>query len=239
MVNDTNDEQQLSGPVLKVESVSAVFAHDISTPLTTAIMNASLLVEHIDLLQSMLSKEEAKKIPQHIKLAIERAPQQIQDNIQIVQQSLQEYKAYLNCIKNDDFEQERPDNAQIEEPANIKRLNILIVDDEEIHHDIGEAVLSENHTISHDTSGLNAIERCKTEEFDIILMDMQMPELTGPQTAEQLRDMLKIPTLIIGLSNMPIQTKKQEMLDCGFNGFLDKPLRLESFNRLISSLAKI
>ncbi len=237
MVNNTNDETILDGPVLKVESVSAVFAHDISTPLTTAKMNADLLVEHIEVLHSMLSTEEANKIPQRIKFAIERAPQQIQDNILAVQQSLQEYKAYLNCIKNDSTEYST--KAQTEEPSKIKRLNILIVDDEEIHHDIGEAVLKEKHTISHDSSGVKAIERCKTEEFDIILMDMQMPELSGPQTAEQLRAMLKKPTLIIGLSNMPIQSKKQEMLDCGFNGFLDKPLRLESFNRLVSSLAKI
>lgn len=237
MANNTNDEQVLDGPVLKVESVSAVFAHDISTPLTTAIMNANLLVEHIDLLHSMLSKEEAKKIPQHIKLAIERAPQQIQNNILTVQQSLQEYKAYLNCIKNDGTFLQR--KTPTKEPASIKQLNILIVDDEEIHHDISKAVLGDNHTVSHDSSGVKALERCKTETFDIILMDMQMPELSGPQTTEQLRAMLKKPTLIIGLSNMPIESKKQEMLDCGFNGFLDKPLRLGSFNRLVSSLAKI
>lgn len=237
MANNTNDEQLLDGPILKVESVSAVFAHDISTPLTTAIINANLLVEHIDVLHSMLSKEDANKIPQHIKLAIKRAPQQIQDNILAVQKSLQEYKAYLNCIKNDGtFLQSK---APTEEPASIKQLNILIVDDEEIHHDISKAVLGDNHTVSHDSSGVKAIERCKTEAFDIILMDMQMPELSGPQTAEQLRAMLKKPTLIIGLSNMPIESKKQEMLDCGFNGFLDKPLRLGDFNRLVSSLAKI
>ncbi len=237
MDNNTIDEPMLDGPVLKVESVSAVFAHDISTPLTTAIMNTNLLVEHIDLLHSMLSKEEAKKIPQHIKLAIERAPQHIQDNILAVQKSLREYKAYLNCIKSDGTYQQT--KTPTGEPASIKSLNILIVDDEEIHHDISKAVLGDSHTVAHDSSGVKAIERCKTEEFDIILMDMQMPELSGPQTAEQLRAILKNPTLIIGLSNMPIQSKKQEMLDCGFNGFLDKPLRLGDFNRLISSLAKI
>lgn len=224
-----------SGPTLKVESVSAVFAHDISTPLTTAKMNADLLVEYRHALANILNAPEADKIPAHIKLALERAPELIQENLLKVQKSLTQYKNYLNCLRQTDKEEPTAGIKKV----SAKRLNILMVDDEEIHHDIGDAVLGENHQLAHENSGVNAIKRCEQEPFDIVLMDMQMPNLTGPQTAERLRLIFKAPTLIIGLSNMPIQSKKQQLLDCGFNGFLDKPLKLNSFNQLIASLATI
>ena len=75
-------------PVLGVESVSAVFAHDISTPLTTAQMNVELLLEHIDHLNRGLASPEAEKLPVHIKLALEKAPQLIRNNLDSIQKSI-------------------------------------------------------------------------------------------------------------------------------------------------------
>ncbi|MFL0799842.1 MAG: response regulator [Agarilytica sp.] len=231
-------ENNNNSPTLSVESVSAVFAHDISTPLMTAKMNADLLNEYHKLIVSMLETPEAEKIPAHIKVAIEHAPGLIQNNIKSVQKSLEQYKTYLNCLQESE-EDNAPSANDETAPLSNKSLKILLVDDEDIHHDIGEAVLNSAHNITHEKSGLAAIERCKEEQFDLVLMDMQMPDLSGPQTVAELRLTLTTPTLIIGLSSMPIQSKKQELLDCGFNGFLDKPLKLDRFSKLISSLATI
>ncbi len=221
-------------PTLSVESVSAVFAHDISTPLMTAKMNADLLNEYQKLIVKMLETPEAEQIPTHIKLAIEHAPGLIQNNVQAVQASLEQYKNYLNS-----FTQQEPENNNNPPLSTVdKVLKVLLVDDEDIHHDIADAALSAIHNLIHEKDGETTIERCKTEEFDVVLMDMQMPGLSGQQTVEQLRVIMSPHTLIIGLSNMPIQAKKQELMDCGFNGFLDKPLKLDRFNTLLSSLFK-
>ncbi len=232
------ENKQDNSPTLSVESVSAVFAHDIATPLMTAKMNADLLSEYHNLIVKMLEMPEAGQIPTHIKQAIEHAPGLIQNNIQAVQKSLEQYKSYLNCLQ--DNKKDNPPSTKDEPtPLRNKSLKILLVDDEDIHHDIAEAVLSSAHSVTHEKSGLAAIERCNEEQFDLVLMDMQMPDISGPQTVAQLRLTLTTPTLIIGLSNMPIQSKKQELLDCGFNGFLNKPLKIERFDELIFSLAKI
>jgi len=230
--------QQNSDPVLSVESVSTVFSHDISTPLTTAKMNINLLLEHFECLSQALESPAAEHIPHHIKVAIQRAPHLISDNINEVQRSLIQYKAYLNSLSatpiNDGQQINRPEVTTF---SKKEHLNILLVDDENIHHDIGDAVLGASHTITHIKSGESAIDDCESKRYDVILMDMQMPGLPGPQTTEQLRTFIPTSTLVIGLSNMPIESKKQDLLECGFNGFLNKPLKLGEFNKLIESLS--
>lgn len=222
--------------LLKIETVSAVFAHDISTPLTTAQLNANLLAEHCDLLREAMKSEAGSTIPVHLQAAIERAPELIAQNLKKIQTSVHEYKTFLNDLNRDENTTADAQHQVTQEVQNSPRLRILLVDDEEIHHDIGDAVLGVNHEIAHESSGTAAIERCKRENFDVILMDMQMPLLPGPQTTEKLRTFIPQTTLIIGLTNMPIEGKKSMLLSCGYNGFLDKPLKLRAFNALVNSL---
>lgn len=225
------EHKKSESPVLGVESVSAVFAHDISTPLTTAKMNADLLVEYQTFITSLIQNSDLDDVPAHIKIAIERAPQLIQSNLKDIQTKLGGYKDYLNTLHADDSCQEQSHQSEF-----IPSLRILLVDDEEIHHDIAHAVLDRFHDVIHENDGYSAIERCKKEKFDLVLMDMHMPEISGPKTAEKLRDIFDHNVHIVGLSNMPIHSRKKELIECGFNGFLDKPLKLEHFNKLIKSL---
>ncbi len=218
-------------PTLGVESVSAVFAHDISTPLTTAKMNADLLVEYQEIVANIFRTTSSSDIPSHIKIAIEQAPKLIQNNLKNVQTSLSEYKTYLNSLHVDEIEE--PSNLQSD---TMQSLRILLVDDEEIHHDIAHAVLDKFHKVVHEYDGYAAIKRCQKEHFDLVLMDMHMPNISGPETTEKLREFLTDKVHIVGLSNMPIHSRKKELIECGFNGFLDKPLKLEHFNALAGSL---
>ena len=227
---------QGQGAGLSLESMSAIFAHDISTPLSTAKMNADLLVEYLGLIQSALDSSAADKIPSHIQDAIARAPTILQQNLNQIQEAVKDYKDYLNCLG------DQPVPAAAPTPPAVtltgKSLAILLVDDEEIHHDIADAVLGKSHVLTHVRSGPSAIEQCKNQAFDVVLMDMQMPELSGQETTEQLRRIFTTPTAIIGLTNMPIQSQKQELLKIGFNGFLEKPLKRDSFDAVIEQLTE-
>ncbi len=224
-------------PILGVESVSAVFAHDISTPLTTAQMNAELLVDNLDIITKGLNTKDVDKLPVHLRLALEKAPQLIKTNLASIQRSLKQYKTYLNSLHDESHHARASQKSQITHFRGDTRLSILLVDDEDIHHDIGEAVLGASHNLEHEKSGEATLRRCRGEKFDVVLMDMQMPGLPGPQTAEQLRTFVPPSTMILGLTNMPIEPKKNELLECGFNGFLDKPLKLSAFNQLIEALS--
>ena len=231
---NTQEEDSIT---LSTESVSAVFAHDISTPLTTAQLNAKLLLDNADLLQEILASDAASHLPVHIKAAIERSPKMISENLAAIQTSLNDYKRYLNSLAVDEEPSDRVSLAHPIPETNESRpshsssdqLNILLVDDEDIHHDIADAVLGTHYELTHEGSGLSAITRCKDHEFDVILMDLQMPVLPGPQTTEKLRRFVPDTTLIIGLTNMPIETRRAELTECGFDEFLEKPLKLQVY----------
>lgn len=238
----TQEEDSIT---LSTESVSAVFAHDISTPLTTAQLNAKLLMEHAEILQAVLASDAASHLPVHIKAALERSPKMISENLANIQKSLNDYKRYLNSLAAEPPKEHvslahptptHEINRARASHSSSDRLNILLVDDEDIHHDIADAVLGTHYELTHEGSGLSAITRCKDHEFDVVLMDLQMPVLPGPQTAEKLRRFIPESTLIIGLTNMPIESRRAELIECGFDEFLEKPLKLSDFKKLIDTM---
>ena len=113
--------------------------------------------------------------------------------------------------------------------------NILLVEDEAIHQDIGINLLSPEYTVESARNGVEAINKCKQKTYDLILMDLQMPKMDGEKATSALRKFIHSDTIIIGLTSMPTGGKRAELLALGFNDFLEKPLKLESFQKLLSS----
>lgn len=256
MANNVNTHEA----ELSIEAVSSVFAHDIATPLTTARLNADLLLEHLALLEQAVDSEQAKALPVHIRTALKNSPRTIHSSLRSIQRSLQDYKNYLNaCRTEENLTRVSPSasspSSNASPTTHIKALRILLVDDEQIHHDIAAAVIGKIHDLAHEFSGTAALERCHSEHFDVILMDMQMPSLSGPHTVAKFRSLFpeatphdgeqhlqpkketdenKI-TRIFGLTSMPIEKSKPELRELGFDGFLEKPLKYDKFKQLIDS----
>jgi two-component system sensor histidine kinase BarA len=83
-------------------------------------------------------------------------------------------------------------------------------------------------------SGSAAIEQCKKTEYDLILMDIQMPNLDGVQTTQHIRKIaLNMGTPIIALTAHAFNEDKQRFLSSGFDDFLPKPIDLECLIKVI------
>ena len=67
------------------------------------------------------------------------------------------------------------------------RPRVLVVDDSAINRTAFEAVLEKDFSVTLAESGIQAIERCRTEEFAVIVLDVRMPEMDGFDTARALR----------------------------------------------------
>lgn len=115
-------------------------------------------------------------------------------------------------------------------------LSILMVDDSPILLNIQKKLIEkEGYAVTTATSGKEALCTLKQHRYDLILMDMQMPEMNGLETAAQVRN-LGISTPILALTGNDSHEDKQKCLAQGMNGFVAKPLKMPA---LIQELNKL
>ncbi len=76
--------------------------------------------------------------------------------------------------------------------------HILVVDDEEkIREVIRKYAQFEGYRVTEAENGIQAIELCKQENFDIIILDVMMPELDGFSTCQEIHKYKDIPVLML------------------------------------------
>lgn len=99
---------------------------------------------------------------------------------------------------------------------------ILIVDDEEkIREVIREYGEFEGHTIIEASDGMEAVNICKTEDFDIIIMDVMMPKLDGFSAVKEIKKTKDIPVLM--LSARGEEYDKLFGFEIGIDDYVVKP----------------
>lgn len=129
---------------------------------------------------------------------------------------------------------------------NVKVLNktkLLLVDDNEFNTILAVDTLKSEAPyiqIIESSSGSDAIEKLKQEDFDIILMDIQMPVLNGVETTKIIRSEFAEPKNRIKILAMTANVMKDDIenyLQNGMNGHVPKPFRKEElFRKLIQHL---
>lgn len=115
--------------------------------------------------------------------------------------------------------------------------HILIVDDNPINLMVAQKTL-ENHQLKATTinSGAEALAIIVKVSFDLILMDMQMPEMDGPETTKAIRGgchQANIP--ILALSASMGEQEQKRAIDAGMNGYLGKPIIVEQLMEKLSN----
>jgi CheY-like chemotaxis protein len=120
--------------------------------------------------------------------------------------------------------------------------HILIVDDEEFNRLLLKAILAPYETtISEAVNGNEAIRLIKEQSFDIVLMDIRMPEKSGIEACKEVRQFTK-ELIILASTALITKEKTDECLSAGFNGFVFKPFTekdlLESLHTFLRGLNK-
>jgi len=111
----------------------------------------------------------------------------------------------------------------------VHPLNVLLAEDNDLNRHIATLFLER---LGHKVHGVNNGEKVleaitKHNDYDVILMDVQMPVLDGLATTEQLRA-TGVQTPIIALTANAMQDDKQMCLAAGMDDFIPKPLEVES-----------
>ncbi|TYL47214.1 response regulator [Marinomonas sp. IMCC 4694] len=108
----------------------------------------------------------------------------------------------------------------------LKGLNILAVDDSPINLQlINHWLLPIGVNISLAYSGKQAIAMAEHTTYDLIFMDIQMPEMDGMETTQHIRQLAHYTnTPIIALTAHALASEQQQMLSSGMNAYLTKPI---------------
>ena len=118
----------------------------------------------------------------------------------------------------------------------ISGISILLVEDNLMNRMVVNYTLNHfNCKVTEATNGLEAIDILKKESFDIILMDVQMPEMGGIEATKIIREDLKIDTPIIALTANAFKSEIDKCKEAGMNDYVTKPFE-ESV--LIDTLAR-
>jgi diguanylate cyclase (GGDEF)-like protein len=110
--------------------------------------------------------------------------------------------------------------------APLQGRRILLVEDNPVNQAVAQALLSRMElSVTVVSDGEQAVEMMKAADFDLILMDIQMPVLDGYQATQQIRQFnTDIP--IIALTAAAMVEDKQKALASGMNDHLSKPINL-------------
>lgn len=118
----------------------------------------------------------------------------------------------------------------------IKDKVILVADDNKMNRVVAGAILKNYHCqIIYAENGLEAVNLTKTHNPDIILMDVQMPEMDGLQATERIRNTISESVPIIALTALAIKGDKEKCKKAGMNEYLSKPF---DENDLINKICK-
>jgi CheY-like chemotaxis protein len=119
-----------------------------------------------------------------------------------------------------------------------KKLNILLAEDDEIIEKMTTFYLKRyGHEVDNAKNGNEAVNRFKSKEYDLILMDVQMPEMDGIQALKEIRRiekdyLAKGHTTIIAVTTIPDKTK---CLNAGADGYAQKPYDFTKLGSLLHS----
>lgn len=124
---------------------------------------------------------------------------------------------------------------EAEAKLKLNPAKILVVDDGETNRNIVSVVLKRHGIeIVEAENGQEALDTIASTEFDLVLMDMQMPVLDGYSAVAKLRqDGNKVP--VIALTGNVLKGEREKCLSGGCNGFLPKPIVLDD---LINGIAE-
>lgn len=118
-----------------------------------------------------------------------------------------------------------------------KELKILIAEDNDSNYTLVQHILN-NYNLTHVQNGVEAVNKVREEEFDLILMDMKMPVMGGLEATRKIREFnQKIP--IIALTANAFDSDRVSALDAGCNEFLAKPIKKSQLLELFSKNGKV
>lgn len=128
---------------------------------------------------------------------------------------------------NPEFETVKDVSCSVENLEGLKDLKILLVEDNLLNQILAKKILSNwkcRTTVAE--NGLIAIEKLENDDFDLIIMDIQMPEMDGNEATKYIRTKFPSPkcnTPILAMTAHALAGEEEKCIHAGMNDYISKP----------------
>jgi CheY-like chemotaxis protein len=117
-------------------------------------------------------------------------------------------------------------------------LHILLVEDNPVNQKVASRLLEKaGHTVVVAGNGKEALRTLDERPFDLVLMDVQMPEMDGLQATARIREReqgtdRRLP--IVALTAYALKGDRERCLEAGMDGYVTKPVQVQALFRAMS-----
>lgn len=118
-------------------------------------------------------------------------------------------------------------------------LRILVAEDNEINQRVMLRMLARlGHTADIVSNGMEAVEACRRQPFDLVFMDVRMPEMDGFEATRRVRDEAKDDNLpyIVAVTANAMDGDRDTCRAAGMHDYLSKPVSMDEMRRVIAAI---
>jgi signal transduction histidine kinase/CheY-like chemotaxis protein/ligand-binding sensor domain-containing protein len=125
-----------------------------------------------------------------------------------------------------------------EDFAKTNPLTILVADDNMVNQKLAVRILNKlGYTPKVVSNGVEVLDAMRATGYDVILMDVQMPEMDGLEATRILRQERQCDSFIIAMTANTMQGDKEQCIDIGMDDYVSKPMRLEDILKVLEKAA--
>jgi CheY-like chemotaxis protein len=121
-----------------------------------------------------------------------------------------------------------------------RKLTILVAEDNAVNQKLAARLLEkQGHRVVIAGNGREALSALETENFDLVLMDVQMPEMDGYEATIRIREGelgTSLHQLIIAITAHAMQRDLEKCLSAGMDAYVSKPIRADRLFQVMDSL---
>lgn len=117
----------------------------------------------------------------------------------------------------------------------MKTKKVLIVDDNSLNRKVFEHIIGQLYQFGTAFDGRDALEKIKTGEYDLILMDIQMPNLDGINSLNIIKNEKLSNIPVIAVSAYANESDREYFISAGFDDFIAKPIKPRNLLETIDS----
>ncbi|MGC2635946.1 MAG: response regulator [Acidobacteriaceae bacterium] len=121
-------------------------------------------------------------------------------------------------------------------------LRVLLAEDNPVNQTLAMRILERlGHRVEVVNNGREAVERSQAEDFDLVLMDVQMPEMDGLEATAAIRAAEAATgkhVQIVAMTAHAMKGDREKCLSAGMDGYLSKPIRIQELTKAMSEAEK-